>query len=48
MEETARIAYPIRLDDLIDGIKRGGHTNALDQLADAVLTAEASATSPTT
>ncbi len=40
MEEPARIAYPIRLDDLIDGIKRV-HTDALDQLADAVLTAEA-------
>lgn len=40
MEEQARIAYPIRLDDLIDGIKKV-HTDALDQLADAVLTAEA-------
>jgi hypothetical protein len=40
MEEPRRIAYPVRLDDLIDGIKRV-HTDALDQLADAVLTAEA-------
>jgi len=40
MEEPGRIAYPVRLDDLIDGIKRV-HTDALDQLADAVLTAEA-------
>ncbi|BBX07344.1 Clp protease N-terminal domain-containing protein [Mycolicibacterium aichiense] len=40
MEEPPRIAYPIRLDDLIDGIKKV-HTDALDQLADAVLTAEA-------
>ncbi|NTY58717.1 Clp protease N-terminal domain-containing protein [Mycolicibacterium sphagni] len=40
MEEPARIAYPVRLDDLIDGIKRI-HTDALEQLADAVLTAEA-------
>ncbi|MBB3604476.1 hypothetical protein FHT40_004154 [Mycolicibacterium sp. BK556] len=40
MEEPARIAYPVRLDDLIDAIKRV-HTDALEQLADAVLTAEA-------
>lgn len=40
MEEPARIAYPVRLDDLIDGITRV-HTDALAQLADAVLTAEA-------
>lgn len=40
MEEPARIAYPVRLDDLIDAIKRI-HTDALDQLADAALTAEA-------
>ncbi len=40
MEEPARIAYPVRLDDLIDGIKRV-HTDALEQLTDAVLTAEA-------
>ncbi|WP_445169869.1 Clp protease N-terminal domain-containing protein [Mycolicibacterium sp. Dal123E01] len=40
MEEPGRIAYPVRLDDLIDAIKRV-HPDALDQLADAVLTAEA-------
>ena len=40
MEEPAHIAYPVRLDDLIDGIERV-HTDALEQLADAVLTAEA-------
>src|SRR3569623_740258 len=40
MEDSARIAYPVRLDDLIDAIKRV-HTDALDQLTDAVLAAEA-------
>ena len=40
MEEPGRIAYPVRLDELIDAIK-GVHTDALEQLADAVLTAEA-------
>ncbi|WP_319432478.1 Clp protease N-terminal domain-containing protein [Mycobacterium sp. RTGN5] len=40
MEEQARIAYPVRLDDLIDAIKHV-HTDALEQLTDAVLTAEA-------
>ena len=35
----ARIAHPVRLDDLIDAIK-GVHTEALDQLTDAVLAAE--------
>jgi hypothetical protein len=40
MEDSARIAYPVRLDDLIDAIKRV-HTDALEQLADAMLTAEA-------
>jgi ATP-dependent Clp protease ATP-binding subunit ClpA len=40
MDEPARIAYPVRLDDLIDAIKRV-HSGALEQLADAVLTAEA-------
>src|SRR3569623_2085589 len=39
MEDSARIAYPVRLDDLIDAIKRV-HTDALEQLADAVLAAE--------
>lgn len=33
------IAYPIRLDDLIDAIKQV-HSGALDQLSDAVLAAE--------
>jgi hypothetical protein len=40
MEDATRIAYPVRLDDLIDAIKRV-HTDALDQLADAVLAGEA-------
>src|SRR6187401_1665674 len=40
MEEMPRIDYPVRLDDLIGAIKRV-HTDALDQLADAVLAAEA-------
>ncbi len=40
MEEQVRIAYPVRLDDLIDAIKHV-HTDALEQLTDAVLTAEA-------
>ncbi|AQT80600.1 hypothetical protein B1R94_17020 [Mycolicibacterium litorale] len=40
MEEPARIAYPVRLDDLIDAIKRA-HTDTLEQLTDAVLAAEA-------
>jgi len=39
MEQPARIAHPVRLDDLIDAIK-GVHTEALDQLTDAVLAAE--------
>ncbi|HEY5151184.1 MAG TPA: Clp protease N-terminal domain-containing protein [Mycobacterium sp.] len=39
MEQPARIAHPVRLDDLIDAIKVV-HTDALDQLTDAVLTAE--------
>lgn len=40
MESSAKIAYPVRLDELINAIKKV-HTDALDQLADAVLTAEA-------
>jgi hypothetical protein len=40
MGEPDGIAYPVRLDDLIDAIKRV-HTDTLEQLADAVLTAEA-------
>lgn len=39
MAEPTRIAYPIRLDELINAIK-SVHTDALDQLADAVLAAE--------
>ena len=39
MEQPVRIAHPVRLDDLIDAIK-GVHTEALDQLTDAVLAAE--------
>ena len=36
MEEQARIDFPVRLDDLIDAIKKV-HTDALEQLSDAVL-----------
>ncbi|BBZ74597.1 Clp protease N-terminal domain-containing protein [Mycobacterium paraseoulense] len=39
MSEPARIAYLVRLDELINAIK-SVHTDALDQLADAVLAAE--------
>ncbi|PJE14128.1 Clp protease N-terminal domain-containing protein [Mycobacterium sp.] len=39
MESSAKIAYPVRLDELINAIKKV-HTDALDQLADAVLTSE--------
>jgi hypothetical protein len=39
MTEPAKISYPVRLDDLIDVIKRV-HTEPLDQLTDAVLAAE--------
>jgi ATP-dependent Clp protease ATP-binding subunit ClpA len=39
MAEPTPIAYPVRLDELISAIKRV-HTDALDQLADAVLAAE--------
>jgi hypothetical protein len=39
MEQPARIAHPVRLDDLIDAIK-GVHTEALDQLTDAIPAAE--------
>jgi len=39
MEQPARIAHPVRLDDLIDAIKVV-HTDALDQLTDAILAAE--------
>ncbi|OBF58728.1 hypothetical protein A5787_22500 [Mycobacterium sp. 852002-50816_SCH5313054-b] len=39
MSEPTPISYPVRLDELINAIKRV-HTDALDQLADAVLAAE--------
>jgi ATP-dependent Clp protease ATP-binding subunit ClpA len=39
MPEPAPIAHSVRLDEMIDAIKRV-HTDALDQLADAVLAAE--------
>jgi ATP-dependent Clp protease ATP-binding subunit ClpA len=39
MPDSTRVAYPVRLDELIDAIKRV-QTNALDQLTDAVLAAE--------
>lgn len=40
MTEPAKIAYPVRLDDLIQVIK-DVHTEPLEQLTDAVLAAEA-------
>ncbi|SOJ54597.1 ATP-dependent Clp protease ATP-binding subunit ClpC1 [Mycobacterium simulans] len=39
MVEPTKIAYPVRLDELINTIK-DVHSDALDQLADAVLAAE--------
>ena len=39
MSQPAKISYPVRLDDLIDVIKKV-HTEPLDQLTDAVLAAE--------
>lgn len=39
MVEPAQIAHPVRLDELIDIIKKV-HSDALDQLTDAVLAAE--------
>ncbi|WP_216210127.1 Clp protease N-terminal domain-containing protein [Amycolatopsis aidingensis] len=39
MTEPNRITSPVRLDDLIDGIKKV-HTDVLDQLTDAVLAAD--------
>jgi ATP-dependent Clp protease ATP-binding subunit ClpA len=39
MSEPTPVAYPVRLDELINAIKQV-HTDALDQLADAVLAAE--------
>ena len=39
MSDPTRIAYPVRLDELINAIK-SVHTDVLDQLADAVLAGE--------
>jgi len=39
MTANAQINYPVRLDDLIDAIKKV-HTDVLEQLSDAVLAAE--------
>jgi hypothetical protein len=39
MEERTQMNQPVRLDDLIDAIKKV-HADALDQLADAVIAAE--------
>ena len=39
MSQPTPIAYPVRLDELINAIKQV-HTDVLDQLADAVLAAE--------
>jgi ATP-dependent Clp protease ATP-binding subunit ClpA len=39
MSDPTRIAYPVRLDEMINAIKQV-HTDVLDQLADAVLAAE--------
>jgi len=39
MPDPTRIAYPVRLDELIDAIK-SARTDVLDQLADAVLAGE--------
>ncbi|RRQ28331.1 ATP-dependent Clp protease ATP-binding subunit [Rhodococcus sp. Eu-32] len=40
MTEPTKLNVPVRLDDLIEGIKKV-HTDALDQLSDAVLAADA-------
>src|SRR5260370_2615386 len=39
MAANAQVNYPVRLDDLIDAIKKV-HTDALEQLSDAVLAAD--------
>src|SRR3954468_998993 len=39
MAPSPKIAYPVRLDDLIEAIKKA-HSDALEQLTDAVLVAE--------
>ncbi|SNT17878.1 Clp protease N-terminal domain-containing protein [Rhodococcoides kyotonense] len=40
MTEPTKLSVPVRLDDLIEAIKKV-HTNALDQLSDAVVAGEA-------
>ena len=45
MTEPAKIAYPVRLDDLIDVIKTV-HTEPLEQLTDACWRPSPSARSP--
>ncbi|MFG2056637.1 Clp protease N-terminal domain-containing protein [Micromonospora sp. NPDC048930] len=39
MTDPVKMTHPVRLDDLIEGIKKA-HTDALDQLADAVMVAD--------
>ncbi len=39
MAETRNIAHPVRLDDMIEGIKKV-HSDVLEQLSDAVIAAE--------
>ncbi|MGW0772808.1 Clp protease N-terminal domain-containing protein [Streptomyces sp. NPDC002835] len=39
MTDPVRMTHPVRLDDLIDAIKKA-HTDALDQLSDAVIAAD--------
>jgi hypothetical protein len=39
MANPVRMTYPVRLDDLIEAIKKA-HSDALDQLSDAVIVAE--------
>jgi hypothetical protein len=39
MSDPVRLTHPVRLDDLIDAIKNS-HSNALDQLSDAVIAAD--------
>ncbi|MFP1627903.1 Clp protease N-terminal domain-containing protein [Streptomyces sp. 5K101] len=39
MTDPVRLTHPVRLDDLIDAIKKS-HSDALDQLSDAVIAAD--------
>ncbi|MFJ5590944.1 Clp protease N-terminal domain-containing protein [Streptomyces noursei] len=39
MTESARMTHPVRLDDLIEGIKKT-HSDVLEQLSDAVIAAD--------